>query len=83
MPWFKRGGIWIARDIDTDKLLGKAMACLYTARKWHVCRRLSNGFGTAPKEKKELNMARRAKPSVPYRYPVLGLEGGGTYLARR
>ena len=24
MPWFKRGGIWIARDIDTDKLLGKA-----------------------------------------------------------
>lgn len=50
MPWFKRGGIWIARDIDTDKLLGKAMACLYTARKWHVCRRLSNGFGTAPKE---------------------------------
>lgn len=24
MPWFKRGGIWIARDIDTAKLLGKA-----------------------------------------------------------
>jgi hypothetical protein len=35
MPWFKRGGIWIARDIDTDKLLGKA-SCMHHPVLLHI-----------------------------------------------